>query len=247
MFKPSFTFAPNFTLVMTAFCLTLGVSPSAFAQSTNGPQVIGEATPVKRVVRKRIKRDVQPVPYWVEAASLKLRDNPVAGRIIGNLSYGQKVMAYDQYENWIRTSKLDAKQQWVNSDFLSNTSLSWANYNRPTARAATDFVPVRIKDPEDRKNRLFGVRLKKSETGNALITTQKQSEQGRFFQNRFVSCDGQEVVGVRLIGEGSTFLRAQNDPRNLGLDIYAPEQVDHEANNSGEAAIAKFACKSQAF
>jgi len=230
-----------------SLALSLGAAQTASAQSTNEPVLLGDGIAVTITTRQRVRIQVQPVPYWVEPSSLKLRDNPVAGNIVGELSYGQKVLAYDQYENWIRISKLDAKEQWVNSDFLSNSSLSWASYNRPTARAAADFVPVRIKDPEDRKKRLFGVRLKKSETGNALITTQLQSERGRFFQNRFVSCDGKQVLGVRLVGEGSTFLRAQNDPRNLGLDIYSSEQIDHEANNSAESAIAQFACITRAF
>lgn len=237
----------TFKITIAAVLLTLGTAQNSTAQSTNGPQLLGESTPVQNVIKKRIKRDVQPISYWVESSTLNLRDNPVAGKVVGNLSYGQKVLAYDQYENWLRISKLDDKQQWVNSDFLSNSALSWASYVRPTSSVAADFVPVRIKYPEDRKKRMFGVRLKKSETENALITTQLQSEQGVFFQNRFVSCKDQKVVGVRLIGEGSTFLRAQNDARNLGMDIYASDKIDHKANNAAEAAIASFACKTEAF
>jgi len=94
---------------------------------------------------------------------------------------------------------------------------------------------------------MFGVRLKKSETDNALITTQQYTAQGIFYQNRFVSCKKEKVIGVRLIGEGSNFLRAQNDVRNLGKDIYDVEQIDDKANNSAESAIASFACKTKAF
>lgn len=228
---------------LSSALLVLGSAQITAAQSASEAQLVGQGT----VIQKRIKRDVQPVAYWVESTSLNLRDNPVAGKVVGNLSYGQKVLAYAQYENWIRVSKLDAKQQWVNSDFLSNSSLSWASYSRPSAALAADFNPVRIKDPEDRKKRMFGVRLKKSETGNALITTQVQSAQGIYFQNRFVSCKNQKAIGVRLIGEGSTFLRAQNDVRNLGMDIYAAEKIENKANNSAEFAISSFACKTAEF
>jgi len=231
----------NLKIILAAALISLGSTQISTAQTAS------EATIADETRSERVKRDVQPIAYWVEASSLNLRDNPVAGKVVGNLSYGQKILAYEQYENWIRVSKLDEKQKWVNSDFLSNSSLSWASYVRPSATLASDFNPVRIKDKEDRKKRMFGVRLKKSETGNALITTQLHSDKGVFFQNRFVSCKDKKAVGVRLIGEGSTFLRAQNDARNLGLDIYGTEQIDDKANNSAESAISSFACKTKAF
>lgn len=231
----------NLKIILAAALISLGSTQISTAQTAS------EATIADETRSERVKRDVQPIAYWVEASSLNLRDNPVAGKVVGNLSYGQKILAYEQYENWIRVSKLDEKQKWVNSDFLSNSSLSWASYVRPSATLASDFNPVRIKDKEDRKKRMFGVRLKKSETGNALITTQLHSDKGVFFQNRFVSCKDKKAVGVRLIGEGSTFLRAQNDARNLGLDLYGTEQIDDDANNSAESAISSFACKTEAF
>jgi len=224
---------PNFKIIMATAALILSSSQITFAQSASDAPAV--------------RKEVQPVAYWVESTALNLRDNPVAGKVVGSLSYGQKVLAYSQYENWIRVSNLDEKQQWVNSDFLSNTSLSWASYVRPSTTLNVDFIPVRIKDKEDRKKRMYGVRLKKSETGNALITTQLHTKTGVFFQNRFVSCKGKKAVGVRLIGEGSTFLRAQNDARNLGLDLYGTEQIDDDANNSAESAISSFACKTEAF
>jgi len=231
----------NLKIILAAALISLGSTQISTAQTAS------EATIADETRSERVKRDVQPIAYWVEASSLNLRDNPVAGKVVGNLSYGQKILAYEQYENWIRVSKLDEKQKWVNSDFLSNSSLSWASYVRPSTTLASDFNPVRIKDKEDRKKRMFGVRLKKSETGNALITTQLHSDKGVFFQNRFVSCKKEKVIGVRLIGEGSNFLRAQNDVRNLGKDIYDVEQIDDKANNSAESAIASFACKTKAF
>ncbi len=234
-------------IAIAAALITVGTAQISVAQSTSNSPVLDTTSPTRNVIRQPIKRDVQPVEYWVESSALNLRDNPVAGKVVGNLSYGQKILAYDQYENWIRVSKLDEKQQWVNSDFLSNSSLSWASYVRPSSTLNADVIPVRIKDPEDRKMRMFGVRLKKSETGNALITTQLHTKTGIFYQNRFVSCDDKKAIGVRLIGEGSTFLRAQNDARNLGLDIYGQEQIEDEAHNSAASAISSFACKAEAF
>ncbi len=194
-----------------------------------------------------LKRKVQPISYWVNASSLKFRDNPVAGTVKGRLEYGQKVMAYSQYENWVRISKPGQDEQWVNSDFLSNSRLSWASYNRTASRRSSDVVSVRIIDPSDRKNRMSAVRVKTSELGNTLITTRHESGQGVYFQNRFVSCENNQPIGVRLVGEGTSFLGAQDDVRNIALDIYSSEKIDDTARNEVESAISEFACKVRDF
>lgn len=200
-----------------------------------------------RPAERKIVKKVQPVPYWVDTNILKMRDNPVAGRIIGDIVYGQKVLAYTQYENWARVSKDGEAPRWVNTDFLSNSRLSWANYNGSRSTRSSDVVAVRIKDPLNRKNRIFGVRLKKSETGNALITTRQNTEQGRFYQNRFVSCEDQTPIGMRLVGEGYNFLDAQDDLRGSALDIYSAETISDAISGSLDNAISAFACKAQDF
>lgn len=231
---------PSSALIVSILVIT-GTPQLIHAQSNNDSPFANEA------YVKRIKREVQPIPYWVDSSSLNLRNNPVAGKIVGKLDFGQKVMAYSQYENWIRVSKPGAKEQWVNSDFLSNSRLSWAGYNRNLATRSSDIVAVRIKDPENRKKRIYGVRLKTAETGNALITTREDTANGPHFQNRFVSCENQAVIGVRLIGEGNSFLSAQNDIRNSNYDIYESETINRSPSDSTENAISKFACKVQSF
>lgn len=238
----------NFKIILASAVIAMGSAQIASAQiSDQNPAFEQYRASQTTTPRRVVKKEVKPISYWVESSALNVRDNPVAGKVVGSLSYGQEILAYDQYENWIRISTLDTKQKWVNSDFLSNSALSWASYVRPSSTLNADFIPVRIKDREDRKKRMFGVRLKKSETDNALITTQLHTKTGIFFQNRFVSCDKKKVIGVRLIGEGSTFLRAQNNVRNSDMDIYATEQIEDKAENSTASAIASFACKSEEF
>lgn len=219
-----------FTLSFTALFMALGSSQIVSAQDNN-----------------QLKREVQPIPYWVDTSSLRKRDNPVAGKVVGTLDYGQKILAYSSYENWVRISKPEEKQVWVNSDFLSNSRLSWASYNQSRPTRSSDVIAVRIKNPDNRKDRVFAVRLKTAETGNAIITTREATSKGNFFQNHFVSCNDQRPSGVRLIGEGHDFLGAQNDVRNLNLDIYDVKQINDKASNSIETAISGFACKAQAF
>ena len=63
-------------------------------------------------------------------------------------------------------SKAESKVQWVNSNFLSDSPLTWASYNRNTSTRSSDVIAVRIMDPDNSENRIFGVRLKTSKTGN---------------------------------------------------------------------------------
>ena len=147
----------------------------------------------------------------------------------------------------MQVSKPGQDEQWVNSDFLSNSRLSWASYNKTSPSRSSDVVSVRIKDPSNRKNRIFGVRVKTSEVGNALITTRHDSGQGVYFQNRFVSCHNQQPLGVRLVGEGTSFLGAQNDIRNTAVDIHKTDKIDDAPQNDAEGAISEFACKVRDF
>ena len=240
---------PNFkfSYILAALFVATGLGPSALAQTANDNSTTVRPVNEEDVRKTPIRRNVQPITYWVDTASLNFRDNPVSGKILGKLQYGEKILAYSQYENWVRVSKSDVNPKWVNSDFLSNSRLSWASFNRSPSTRINDVVSARIKDPENRKKRIFGVRLKTAETGNALITTREETAEGIFYQNRFVSCDNQRPIGIKLIGEGRNFLSAQNDIRNFKFDIYDAKQIDDKAKNSTDTAISNFACKAQSF
>lgn len=237
----------KFSCVLAALFVATAGTPTALAQTANDQPANAITSSEQGFTNTRIRREVQPIAYWVDTASLNFRDNPVSGKILGKLEYGEKILAYSQYENWVRVSKSEVNPKWVNSDFLSNSRISWASYNRTSATRINDVVSARIKDPENRKKRIFGVRLKTADTGNALITTREETTEGVFYQNRFVSCNNQRPVGIKLVGEGRNFLSAQNDIRNLGLDIYDAKQIDDNAVNSSEVAISSFACKAQPF
>lgn len=232
---------------LAALLIATGSAQTVLAQTANLQASEAVTSDDQDFRNTRVRREVQPIPYWVDTTTLKTRDNPVSGKVVGEIEYGQKILAYSQYENWIRVSKADSNPIWVNSDFLSNSRISWASYNRTTSTRSNDIVSARIKDPEDRKKRIFGVRLKTAETGNALITTREETDAGIFYKNRFVSCNNQSPTGVRLVGEGRNFLAAQNDDRNLTVDIYTSESIEDKAASSSETAISKFACKAQSF
>lgn len=242
---------PKYINLIVGIAFTAGLIQAAEAQDViygnQDRSDLSEVATNEPVYYNQPIRNVQPVAYWVDAKSLRVRDNPVAGKIVGSLDYGQKIMAYAQYENWIRVTKDVTKNKWVNSDFLSSSRLSWASYNRNTPTRSSDVIAVRIKDPVNPKNRIFGVRLKTADAGNRLITTRQNTEQGVFYQNHFVSCDEQLAIGTRLIGEGNSFLLAQYDVRSLDHNIYDPAQIEDKVRDRAENAISAFACKAQPF
>lgn len=237
----------RFSSVIAALFIATSCAQTTLAQTIDS-QSSAVITPDNQILRnKRIRRVVQPIAYWVDTNSLKLRDNPVSGKVLGKLEYGQKILAYSQYENWVRVSKTGANPKWVNSDFLSNSRLSWARYDRMNSTPINDIVSARIKDPENKKKRIFGVRLKTADTGNALLTTREETAEGIFYQNHFVSCEGQRPVGIRLVGEGRNFLSAQGDIRNLAVDIYDTETINDKVTSSAEMAVSTFACQTESF
>ena len=85
------------------------------------PVEIISTQPLKK---SKVIRNVEPVPYWVDAEQLSIRDNPVAGDVIGMLELGQKIKAYEQFENWIRITKNTANSKWVNVEYLTNTPVT---------------------------------------------------------------------------------------------------------------------------
>jgi len=141
-------------IAIAAALITVGTAQISVAQSTSNSPVLDTTSPTRNVIRQPIKRDVQPVEYWVESSALNLRDNPVAGKVVGNLSYGQKILAYDQYENWIRVSKLDEKQQWgeCSAFALKNPKPETRSSRRSSIQKRVFFIktalsPATIKKP----------------------------------------------------------------------------------------------------
>ena len=218
-------------------------------------EIVDNSTPPQ--TKRRIKRVVEAVPYWVDVEQLRIRDNPVAGDVVGMLRLGEKIKAYDTFENWIRVSKPDAKEQWVNAKFLTSDQATWARFdNNGTRRrnlgftsntAANDISLKRIKIPDDKSAKVFAASIKEASNNNRVIVTRQNFRSGPYFEKRLVSCDSESnATHFQLLGEGYNYIMMEKDIRAQNIDInVAKPRVDIASENVSvkSAAIANFSCK----
>ncbi|MEP3889062.1 MAG: hypothetical protein ABJN69_01270 [Hellea sp.] len=209
------------------------------------------ATPKKR----RIIKKVEPIPYWVDADQLRIRDNPVAGDVNGMLKLGQKIKAYEVFENWLRISKAGAPEQWVNSDYLTARQVTWARYDNTKRRSAgfsrvntaDDVSLKRIKVPENNDVKIYAASIKKTANDNRVIVTRQNFRSGPHFEKRLVSCGAdKQAQRVQLLGEGYNYMMMEKDIRGQDVDVNSASPRRVLAGNDFSAttvAIANFSCK----
>ena len=248
----------RFILFTAALSLSFTALPlQAWSQSQPLAQpieIIDDTTPK---AKRRIKRVVEAVPYWVDVEQLSIRDTPVAGDVIGMLRLGQKIKAYDTFENWIRVSKAEAKEQWVNADFLTHDQVTWARFDNKVTRrrnlgftrntAANDISLKRIKIPSDKSAKVYAANIKKMANDNRIIVTRQNFRTGPYFEKRLVSCDANKAAThFQLLGEGYNYIMMEKDIRSENIDVNSAQpRVDISAGDvsAKSIAIANFSCK----
>lgn len=214
-----------------------------------------EITPSEPVKKRRIIKKVEPVPYWVDADQLRVRDNPVAGDVVGMLELGQKLRAYENIENWVRITKPGADEKWVNADFLTNNQVTWASYNSNNRNRRTglggpqiagDVNLERIKVDGDKEGKLYAASLKQTANGNRVVVTWQKFRQGAHYAKYFVSCDASAATRVQIIGEGYNYRNMEFDRRGKDVNVNqdAPELTIDSANVSAKTRkIADYSCE----
>jgi len=245
-----------FPAMLSVSILALPMLASAQSQALGQPVEIIDSDAKPRT-KHRIKRVVEAVPYWVDVEQLRIRDNPVAGDVVGMLRLGEKIKAYDTFENWIRVSKPDAKQQWVNAKFLTHDQVTWARFDNNRTRrrnlgfsrntSANDISLKRIKIPNDKTAKVYAASIKKIENNNRIIVTRQNFRSGPYFEKRLVSCNsGNDATHFQLLGEGYNYIMMEKDIRSQNIDLNSIQpRVDLAGDNINEksTAIANFSCK----
>lgn len=244
----------NSKVIGLIFSISFMLPVAAIAQEAaiEAPVEITNTAPQKR----KIIRKVEPVPYWVDADQLRIRDNPVAGDVIGMLELGQKIKAYEQFENWVRITKNTTNAKWINTDYLTNTPITWARYGnnsvRRTQRRAglgEDVNLTRIKVKGSKSSRIYAASVKESANGNRVIVTRQNFRSGPYFEKRLVACSAAEATHVQMIGEGYTYMMMENDVRGLTVDINTATPklaiTAEEVLSPATIAVANFSCDAE--
>ena len=72
-------FLQKTTLSLAMFLMVTGAATNIAAQDKNELKSSVETIEAQTPRTNRIKREVQPISYWVDTPSLRVRDNPGAG------------------------------------------------------------------------------------------------------------------------------------------------------------------------
>jgi hypothetical protein len=205
---------------------------------------------------KRITRIEEPVPYWVEADQLRIRDNPYAGDVIGMLKIGQKVHIRKTVDDWVLISAANNPEQWVNRNFLSPSPVTWASYNFESRSARNlkdsrfsdaryDIKKKRIKIRELKGVRVYAADIKRLSGNQKIVISRHDYRAGPYFEKRLVKCDDSTASHVKILGEGYTVMMMDADPRNqrIGVPMSDEDQIENESAGIMDTAIAEFTCE----
>jgi len=258
---PSFSFKSLAIAAVLTTGLTNQVAAQDTAQDTTQdtveiPVVAEQIAPTQ--VKKRVVRIVEPVPYWVEADQLRVRDNPYAGDVVGMLEIGQKIRVRQTIDDWVRISAKGKPERWVNRKFLSRSPVTWANYSLNSQRARkfgadrfgsarSDIKKKRIKIKGVKDLKVYATDIKRLAAGKKLVISRHEFRAGPYYEKRIVQCAEDTASHVRILGEGYTVMMMEADPRHAGLGtpMADDDQVENEALSTVDKVIASFTCETE--
>ncbi len=237
------------SLIALIGSLSLAIAAPVSAQSVNDTD-----QPRRKIIRK-----VEPIPYWVEADQLSIRDNPVAGNVVGMLELGKKVKAYETFENWVRITPDGSEARWINTNYLTHKEVTWTNYDSKAkskrfSRAnssTTDIVLKRIRVPEDKSVRLHATSIRTPVENEKLIVTRQTFRAGPFFMKHQINCQDKDNPEIKFLGEGFNYVMMERQAKlnaaraktvSASKALERPTVPDYEPNATVKA-IGKFACK----
>ncbi len=232
--------------------MTLLMATPSLAQTP--PQADTLQRPKRKIIRK-----VEPIPYWVDADQLSIRDNPVAGNVVGMLELGNKVKAYETFENWVRISQDTRKPRWLNTKYLTNTPVTWTNYNSKSKRkrfsranaATSDVTLKKIKVKDGSQTRLYAASLRNIGPGQKLIVTKQNFRSGPYFMKHRIDCAEDLTPNqIEFLGEGFNYVMMERQARlradrlkTVSTDTSLPRQATAPNTASPvSVAIGDFAC-----
>ena len=232
------------TLIASAFL------PLALLSTSALPAAAQEDALRKRIV----KRVVEPVPFWIDASKLQVRDDPFGGNALSELERGQQVKVYEQLENWMRISAEGQDPRWINGDYTSAIRVTWANYANGGAskfkthdKAVRDIDLRRIPVEDGSSSKIFAANVKALDSRRRVVDTRHNTEDGRYYERYLVQCASNKASHARLLGEGYSYVRMHKDPRNEYLNdpLDSVDKLEGSSVSADRRAIASFACSAR--
>lgn len=243
--------------VSISFVVSLGAASAVQAQEAPQEEIVTDTvveTPKPKT--SRIKRVEEPVPYWVDAEQLRVRNNPYAGDVIGMLKIGQKVQVRKTMDDWVLISATNKPEQWINRNFLSKSPVTWASYNFESRGARNlnnsrfsdaryDVKLKRIKAKEIKGLRVYAADLKNLANDQKIVVSRHDYRAGAYYEKRLVQCDENAASHVKLLGEGYTVMMMEADPRmqRVGVPMSEGDKIENETMGLLDKAIAGFTCE----
>jgi hypothetical protein len=240
---------PSIKSIATSLLLSSGAIEVAYAQDS---LAVAETS----VRKSKIKRVEEPVPYWVHADQLRIRNNPYAGDVIGMLEVGEKVKVRKMLGNWGLISSPNASEQWVNRDFLSQSPVAWRGYNyqhRMTGpldnnrfrNAKSDVSAAHIHIKELKGVRIYAAKITRISESQKIVISRHDYSAGPYFEKRLVKCNDSTASHVKILGEGYSVMMMEADSRNqrIGVSMSEEDRIENEAAGIMDAAIAAFTCE----
>lgn len=234
------------TILSVSFT-AIGLILSLDALAQDAPQAPVEIASNHAHKNTKIIRKVEPVPYWINSEQLRVRNTPRSGEVIDMLELGQKVKAYEHFENWIRITKSSVNAKWVNTLHVTNTPIIWARYRSHSLKHSQRLAAGnhgstlnRINVEGDKSANIYAAALKQNGNGRRVIVTRKNFKAGPYFEKRLISCQGSSATHVQMLGEGYTYVMMENDINKItpSFSLSQAEKI-----SPATLAIANYSCE----
>jgi len=245
-------------LITLSFLISILASNTGFAQDNATDLDLKDAVTVPKTTTRTVKRVVEPIPYWVEADQLRIRNNPYAGDVIGMLEIGQKVKVSKTVDDWVLISSGDDQEQWVNRNFLSPSPVTWAAYKFDSRQSRKlgqgrfgdvkyDIKKKRIKIKDLKGVRVYAADIKRLADRQKIVISRHDYRAGAYYEKRMVTCADDGASHVKMLGEGYTVMMMEADPRRerVGIPMSEQDQIENEAVSQVAKAIAEFTCETE--
>jgi len=243
--------------ISLSILISMALPFTGFAQDNSVDDLVLAGGPDEaEAPKQRIKRVIEPTPYWVEADQLRVRNTPETGDVVGMLGIGQKVYVRKSDEEWMLISADETDARWVNRNYLSASPVTWAAYQFDSRQARNlrqgsfseakydrQKKKIKIKDLKD--VRIYAADITRLAKGQKIIISRHDFRAGVYYEKRMVQCAEDGASHIKMLGEGYTVKMMNADPRlqRIGVPMSETDEIENDSVSKTAKAIAEFTCE----